>query len=245
VRYANAAATIALFVAVTAACGGNKSASVSSALPKGSDPYKIDPADFTNKITNPWWPMKPGDHWIYRETDAHGDVRRNDVVVLRKRKKIMGIDAVIVHDTVKQGGRLTEDTFDWYAQDSKGNLWYLGEDTTEYEHGKAKTKEGSWQAGVDGALPGIIVAAHPRPGLTYREEYYKGHAEDGAQVLTLDTHVVVPHGSYDHLLQTRNFSRIEPNVTEEKFYARGIGVVLEITVSGGSDRSELISYTRG
>jgi hypothetical protein len=122
-----------------------------------------------------------------------------------------------VDDAVRQGGQLTEDTYDWYAQDSDGNVWYLGEDTTEYENGELKPKEGSWEAGVDGALGGIIVPAHPEPGLTYREEYYEGHAEDGAEVLSLHAHAEVPYGTYDNLLQTRNFSPIEPDVVEEKF----------------------------
>ena len=234
---------VALLMAL-AACGGGSSTG-SSSLPRGSGPFKVDPADFTTTIDNPYWPMKPGDHWVYRETNLEGDVQRNDVVVTHETKLIMSIEAVVVHDTVRKGGVLTENTFDWYAQDSHGDLWYLGEDTTEYENGKVKTKEGSWEAGVHGALPGVILPAHPRPGLRYREEYYKGHAEDGAEILDLDSHVKVPYRTYDNLLQTRNFSSIEPDVVEEKFYARGVGVVLEITVSGGSDRSELVSFTRG
>ena len=251
-RHAALAVISTLVVATTAACGGTASKSASSPerttashLPRGSEPFKLDPARFTTKIDNRYWPMKPGSHWVYRETNAAGDVQRNDVVVTRKTKTITGIKAVVVHDTVKLGGELTEDTFDWYAQDSSGNVWYLGEDTTEYEHGKVKTKEGSWQAGVHGALAGIIVPAHPKPGLTYREEYYRGHAEDGAEVLSLKAHAKVPFRTYDHVLQTRNFSRIEPNVVEEKFYARGVGVVLEVTVSGGSDRGELTSFKSG
>ncbi len=247
IRHAIVVIATTLLVATTSACGGATSGTggASSTLPKGSEPFRVDPEAFTTEIDNPYWPMKPGSHWVYRETDAEGDVQRNDVIVTNKTKTIMGIEAVVVHDTVRQGGQLTEDTFDWYAQDSEGNLWYLGEDTTEYENGKVKTKEGSWEAGVDGALGGIIVPAHPEPGLTYREEYYKGHAEDGAEVLTLDAHAKVPYGTYEHVLQTRNFSPIEPDVVEEKFYAQGVGVVLEITVSGGSDRGELISFTQG
>jgi hypothetical protein len=253
VRHATLAVCVVLLTATTA-CGETKSAKptaqrhasgAASTLPQGSKPFKIDPSDFTTAIDNPYWPMKTGSHWVYRETDAKGDVQRNDVVVTNKKKTIMGIETVVVHDTVKQGGELTENTFDWYAQDSEGNLWYFGEDTTEYENGKVKTKEGSWQAGVNGALGGIIVPAQPKPGLTYREEYYKGHAEDGAEILSLHAHAKVPFGTFDNLLQTRNFSPIEPNVVEEKFYARGTGVVLEITVSGGSDRGELISFMRG
>jgi hypothetical protein len=253
VRHVILVITIAFLGLVAAACGGGgkpKSASTgagraTSTLPQGGRPFRIDPADFTTAIDNPYWPMKPGNHWIYRETNAAGEAQRNDVVVTNKRKTIMGIKAVVVHDTVRKGRQLTEDTFDWYAQDSKGNLWYLGEDTTEYENGKVKTKEGSWEAGVHGALPGIVVLADPKPGLRYREEYYKGHAEDGAEVLSLRAHAEVPYGNYDNVLQTRNFSPIEPSLVEEKFYARGIGVVHELTVSGGSDRAELISFKEG
>ena len=108
-----------------------------------------------------------------------------------------------------------------------------------------KTKEGSWEAGVDGAEPGIIMPADPQVGLTYREEYYKGHAEDGAQIISVDALAKVPYGRFDHGIQTRNFSGIEPDVIEEKIYAKGVGVVLEITVSGGSDRSVLLSFKRG
>lgn len=248
-RHAILTVITALLVATTAACGGGTTKPASppaaSPLPQGSKPFKVDPADFTTNIDNRYWPMKPGSHWVYRETNAGGDVQRNDVVVTNKTKTIDGIDAVVVHDTVKLRGQLTEDTFDWYAQDSEGNLWYLGEDTTEYENGKVKTKEGSWEAGRDGALGGVIVPAHPRRGLTYREEYYKGHAEDGAEILSLHARAKIPYGTYDDLLQTRNFSAIEPDVIEEKFYAPGVGVVLELTVSGGSDRSELISFKQG
>jgi hypothetical protein len=245
-----AVVTAGLVLAAAVASGssralGDLSGASQPKLPRGSEPFKLDPADFTTKIDNPYWPMKPGSHWVYRETNAEGDVQRNDVTVTRKTKTIMGIEAVVVHDVVRKDGRVSEDTFDWYAQDADGNIWYLGEDTKEYENGKLKTTEGSWEAGVDGALAGVIVPADPKPGLVYREEYYKGHAEDGAEDLTLDARVKVPDGVFDRLLQTRNFSPLEPNVVEEKFYARGVGVVLEITVSGGSDRAELLRFKHG
>jgi len=244
-----------VLTAATAACGGGESRSsparrtpsgaAQSTLPRGGEPFTLDPADFTTEIDNPYWPMGRGNHWVYRETDAEGEIQRNDVIVTNRTKTIMGIDAVVVHDVVRKGEEVTEDTFDWYAQDADGNLWYLGEDTKEYENGKLKTTEGSWEAGVDGALAGIVVPAHPRPGLTYREEYYQGHAEDGAEDLGLTAHAEVPYGTFDQVLQTRNFSPLEPNLVEEKFYARGGGVVLEITVSGGSDRAELLSFESG
>jgi hypothetical protein len=251
------ALTIALLAGLAAACGGGNSSSTTpaaggtsaqpggAALPVGSKPFEMNPADFTTEIDNPYWPMKPGSRWIYRETDAEGANRRVVVTVLDKTKTIMGIEARIVHDQVTEDGEVSEDTFDWYAQDKEGNLWYLGEDTTEYENGKPKTKEGSWEAGVDGALAGIIMPANPQVGMTYREEYYRGHAEDGAQIIGVEALAKVPFGRFEHGIQTRNFSGIEPDVIEEKIYGKGVGILLEITVSGGSDRSELLSYESG
>ena len=245
-------------LAALAACGGEESGSTSTApvagtstgaaaasLPQGNEPVELDPADFTKDIDNPYWPMAPGSRWVYRETDAEGTVQRVEVTVTDRQKTISGIDALVVHDEVTEQGELVEDTFDWYAQDSEGNVWYLGEDTTEYENGKPKTKEGSWEHGVDGAYAGIIVPAAPARGLAYREEYYKGHAEDEAEVLSVSATAEVPFGAFEGLMQTRNTTPLEPNLVEEKFYARGIGVVLALTVSGGSDREELLSYTEG
>ena len=248
----------ALLLGTASACGGSASddgtqpaggssiVAATASLPEGSQPFPIDPSEFTTEIDNPYWPMKPGSQWTFRETDAECAVRDVVVTVLDKTKTIAnGVEARIVHDQVTEDGQLSEDTYDWYAQDSEGNLWYFGEDTTEYANGKPKTKEGSWEAGVDGALAGIIMPANPQVGMTYREEYYKGHAEDGASIIGTDALVKVPFGRFEHAVQTRNFSGIEPDVIEEKIYAQGVGVVLEITVSGGSDRSELLSYHEG
>jgi hypothetical protein len=229
-----------------AAKGGTSTAPPTVALPVDDKPFPIDPSEFTTEIDNPYWPMKPGSQWVFRETDAEGTVSRVVVTVLDKTKMIAnGVEARIVHDQVTEDDQVVEDTYDWYAQDADGNLWYLGEDTTEYENGKPKTKEGSWEAGVDGALPGIIMPADPQVGMTYREEYYKGHAEDGASIISTNALAKVPYGRFENGVQTRNFSGIEPDVVEEKIYAGGVGVVLEITVSGGSDRDELLSYTEG
>jgi len=243
--------TMAAFAALAlgaAACGGETKASkpATTSLPQDGQAFAIDPSDFTTEIDNPFWPMKPGSRWVFRETDAEGAVSRVVVTVLDKTKTIAnGVEARIVHDQATEEGQVLEDTYDWYAQDADGNLWYLGEDTTEYENGKPKTKEGSWEAGVDGALPGIIMPANPQVGMTYREEYYKGHAEDGASILYTDAFAKVPGGRFEHGVQTRNTSAIEPDVVEEKIYAEGVGVVLEMTVSGGSDRTELLSYREG
>jgi hypothetical protein len=172
-------------------------------------------------------------------------VTRVEVTVTNQTKTIMGIDSVVVHDIVTKAGEVKEDTLDWYAQDADGNSWYMGEDTKEYENGKVSSTKGSWEAGVDGAQAGVIVPAHPKPGLSYREEYYKGEAEDAAEVLSLNARAKMPFGTFDHVLQTRNVTPLDPDLIEEKFYARGVGMVLAITVSGGSDREVLASFRDG
>jgi hypothetical protein len=196
---------------------------------------------YSTHIDNPYWPMKPGTRWVYREGTQRVVVR----VTHRTKLVAAGIRGRVVRDTVTEDGELVEDTSDWYAQDAKGNVWYLGEDTTEYENGKPVSKEGSWEAGVDGAKAGIVMLAHPRVGRRYREEHYPGHAEDGAQVLSRDEQVEVPYGHFTHVLMTKNFNPLEPKVLEYKFYARGIGPALEIGVSGDRDLAELVRYRRG
>jgi len=204
---------------------------------------KLDPADFTTNIDNPYWPMRPGSHWVYRETE-NGETQRVDVTVTDTTSVLAGITARVVHDQVTRKGQVIENTLDWYAQDSHGNLWYLGEDTAEYENGKLKTKAGTWSAGVDGAEPGVVVPANPKQGIRYREEYYAGQAEDGAEVLSVSSQAQVPFGRFQNALLTRNFSAIEPTVEEMKLYAKGVGPVMELLVSGGAGRTELLSFTR-
>ena len=236
---------IALAAAIVATAGGT---AVSCPLPRGSEHVAIDPARFTTRIDNPWWPMKPGSRWVYRETDPAGAKQRVVTTVTRKRKRIAnGVTARVVHDVVTEDGELVEVTDDWYAQDPCGNVWYLGEATRDYENGRVVSTEGSWEAGVDGAEPGVIVPARPRPGLRYRQEYYRRHAEDRGDVLSLREQVEVPFGHFPvgSVLMTRDLSRLEPKVLEYKFYARGVGLVLAIAVSGGSDREELVRFRRG
>ena len=237
--------SLALAVAVLAlaACGGGSQSSRSSSLPSGTRPVKLDPADFTTKIDNPYWPISPGSHWVYREVED-GEVHRDDVTVTNRTKLLGGIEARVVHDRVSQNGETLENTDDYYAQDSKGNLWYLGEDTAEYENGKLKTTEGTWAYGTDGAQPGVIVPADPKQGMKYREEYYKGHAEDAAEILSVGSQVQVPFGRFQGAVLTRNYSAIEPTVEEMKLYAKGVGPVMELLVSGGSGRTELLSFSR-
>jgi hypothetical protein len=240
---------ILLLAAATTACGGDSKSSSketpTSTLPQGGEHVKLDPADFTTTIDNPYWPMAVGNRWVYREIDTDGSRKRVEVAVTKRTKTIMGIEARVVHDVVTEDGDVVEDTLDWYAQDADGNLWYLGEDTKEYENGRLKSTEGSWEAGVDGAQPGIVVPAEPRVGLAYRQEYYAGQAEDRGEILSLNEKATVPFGSFEQVLMTKDTTPLDPKVLEHKFYARGVGPVLAVTVSGGSDREELVRFVRG
>ena len=151
-----------------------------------------------------------------------------------------GITARVVHDRVTERGKVVEDTFDWYAQDSEGNVWYLGEDTVECRKGEIKNHSGSFEAGVDGAQPGVIMAADPVPGLEYRQEYYAGEAEDRAQVLSLNEQAEAPFGFFTGVLLTKDLVPLEPRVSEYKLYAPGVGLVVAVQTSGGEGREELL-----
>jgi hypothetical protein len=224
--------------------GGSASPTSVSELPQGPDPVDLDPADFTTEIDNPYFPLEPGTRLTYRETED-GEELEVVVIVTTDTKKIAnGITARVVRDTVTQDGEIVEDTNDWYAQDSEGNVWYLGEDTAEFEDGKLLSRGGSFEAGVDGALPGVAMPAHPMPGLAYRQEYYEGEAEDNGEILSIDEMVDVPYGHFEHLVLERNTITIEPNVLEYKLYAKGIGMVLALGISGGGGREELVKIDR-
>jgi hypothetical protein len=214
-------------------------------LPAGDEPVTLDPADFTGPIDNPYWPIVPGSTWIYRDTDPSGAAQRVRVHVTHRTRSIVGIDAVVVHDVVRERGQLVEATWDWYAQDACGNVWYLGEDTKEYEDGVVVSTEGSWEAGIDGAQPGVIVPADPTVGLAYRQEYLAGEAEDRAEVLSLSEQAGVPAGHYTDLVLTKETTPVTPDALEYKLYAPDVGVVLSIGISGDSDREELVRYRVG
>jgi hypothetical protein len=224
--------------ALLSGCGG----SASDALPQGAEVVELDSADFTSEIDNPWMPLRTGSRWVYRETDGEGNVQQVEVTVLDETRAVMGIEARVVHDLVTEDGKPVEDTYDWYAQDSDGNVWYFGEDTKEFEDGKVSSTAGSWEAGVDGAQPGMLVPAEPSIGMTYRQEYYEGEAEDASQVLSLEEKVEVPHGRFDGVLMTKDFTPLQPEILEHKFYARGVGLVLALAISGGSDREALLEH---
>ena len=211
-------------------------------LPQGSDPVTLDAADFVGQIDNPYLPLAPGARWIYRETSADGNALKVKVTVTTRTKQILGIDATVVHDKVSDHGEVIENTFDWYGQDGCGNVWYLGENTKEYENGVVVSTAGSWEGGVDGAQPGVIMPADPQVDSTYREEYLAGEAEDAAQVLSLDEQAEVPYGQFGDVLLTKNFTPLHSDVLEYKFYAKDVGQVLGLGISGGSDREELLRF---
>ncbi len=211
-----------------------------SRLPQGADPVDLDPADFTTKIDNPYWPMPRGARWVYLS-----DTERIVVEVTNRKKRIQGVEALVLRDTVTRrgGGDFVEVTDDWYAQDRAGNVWYLGEDTKEYQNGQVSSTKGSWEHGVDGAYAGVIMPAQPRSGLGYRQEYYEGEAEDVAQVRGLGAKVTVPFGTFENCVKTEDTTPLEPGVLEYKYYARGIGHVLRTNGEGGG-REELVSFSK-
>jgi hypothetical protein len=200
------------------------------------------PSRFVRLVTNPYLPWSPGTRWIYRGYGSEGH-ERDVVLVLERTKQIEGITATVVRDVVRRRGRLIERTFDWYAQDRRGRVWYLGENTHAFEDGQVDT-EGSWEAGADGAQPGIAMFHRPVLNRRYWQEYYAGHAEDQGVLVERSTQVTVPFGRLRHVRMTEDTSPLEASVTEFKFYARGVGSVLELDVSPDQGRVELVRMTR-
>ena len=212
----------------------------------GEDRYNpvIDPADFLSveeiaANPNPLFPLIPGTTTNYRSKTDEG-TETVAVTVTKETREILGVTCLVIRDTVRLDGEITEDTEDWYAQDSSGNVWYFGENTAEYEDGLIVSIDGGWEAGIDGAKPGIVMFAQPVVGQTYRQELLYGEAEDAAIVISLNETITVPAGTYSQCLQTEDFTPIEPGVREFKYYAPGVGNVLTIDLETGK-RSELVS----
>jgi hypothetical protein len=236
-------------ITLTAACssgsGSGSSTKSSPALPQSGEVVKLDPARFSTTIDNTFMPLVPGTQMTYRGIDEEGTISAITVTVTDQTKKIAnGVTARVVRDTAREDGQIIEDTRDWFAQDDAGNVWYLGEDTETFENGKLKSTEGSFEAGVGGAQAGVAMPGSPKPGPVYRQEYFKGHAEDNGQVLSTREMVDVGKQHYDSVLLTKDTSAIEPDVLEYKFYAPGVGTVLAFDVAGGSDREELVTVRK-
>jgi hypothetical protein len=216
--------------------------------PSGVDGLEIptpspDPRDFVASVDNPWFPLAPGTVWTYRATSDEG-AETIVVTVTDRTRVVQGVPTTVVHDVVTDArGRTVEETFDWYAQDTAGNVWYFGEDTTAYDGNRASS-EGSWQAGVDGAEAGLLMPAKPRVGDGYAQEYRAGVAEDRGRILALHEQREVPAGAYVDVVQTKDTTPLEPGLVERKYYARGVGVIFEEDVAGGSEVVELVELRR-
>jgi hypothetical protein len=201
------------------------------------------PSDFSPHVTNEWFPLAPSTTYVYTGVKDKRAVR--DVMTVTGRTfTIAGVACAVVEDRLyEKSGRVIERTTDWYTQDKKGNVWYYGEKTAELgKNGRVLSTEGSWRAGVDGAKPGIFMPAHPNVGQSFRQEFYKGHAEDHFRVLPLLGSVFPP--STKNALWTQETTPLEPGVLDHKLYVRGIGMVLEHTVKGGDEHLELVSVRR-
>lgn len=229
-------ATTAALVVASAACDGS-----SPAAPEDEYDPDFDPADFVVGVTNPFFPLAPGTRWVY-EAETEDGLETIIVEVLEAKRNVAGVQATVVHDEVFLDGDLIEDTFDWYGQDADGNVWYLGEDSKEIEDGEVVSTEGSWETGVDGALPGVIMWADPAAhvGEEYRQEYYEDEAEDWGKVVATGRSVSVPFGDFDGCIATEDWNALEPGTLEEKTYCPGVGFVLEVKLEGGEERVELI-----
>lgn len=199
--------------------------------------------DFVRDITNPWLGFRPGKVFRYRARTDEG-IEKIVVEVTNRKKTIMGVSTTVVRDRVYLNGELIEDTRDWFAQDKAGNVWYFGEDSKEYEDGKVVSTEGSWQAGVDGAQPGILMLARPWTGAEYQQEVAPGVAEDRARVLGVSEKVRLRHRVSERALKTLEWTPLEPDLREYKYYVRGVGLVL-VTQTDGTGRVELVSSRGG
>ena len=240
--------TVALTLGLVAAVSGVLAA---PALPSSSDEPApgtspaFDPAHFANPVSNPYFPLTPG--LVTRLHGTDGDEKFVEKVrVTHRTKMVAGVRAVVVRDVVRRpNGTLAETTDDWYADDDLGNVWYLGEDTATYdEHGNLEDREGSWEAGVDGAEPGIIMPAAPRPPTATRMELSKGVAEDQAWVVQRMGGVNTPSGRFTDIVRTLEWSRLEPRVISQKFYAAGLGIVEERDLAAGDEHFWVVSHHR-
>jgi hypothetical protein len=202
-------------------------------------------SSFSPNVTNAWFPLQMGSVYRYRGV-KDGEPSREVMTVTHRTRTIDGARCVVVADLLYLRGKLEERTRDYYTQDADGNVWYFGEDTAELDaNGQVKTREGTWHAGVNGAKPGIFMYAHPRAGQSARQEDLKGQAEDHFQVLRRGVALTVPFKAFRRTLLTKEWTPVEPDVLDHKYYARGIGTVLEQTVKGGDERNELVFFTSG
>ena len=205
---------------------------------------EINPEDFVEEIDNPYFPLIPGTTFVYEgESEEEDTTILDKVFVTNETKVILGVTTTVVQDTEYEDGELIEETFDWYAQDEAGNVWYFGENSIKYADGESASTEGSWEAGVNGSKPGIIMSGDPKVGDVYYQEFSPGEAEDQAEVLSLNEMVTVAYGSFENCLKTGEWNLLEPGEEENKYYAPGVGLLLEEEVEGGDEKLELVEIT--
>jgi len=232
---------------VAAACGS--SGQSTSSIPAGSTPVTTTAPDGANfdghVVDNEWFPLVPGMTWEYRGV-KDGQPSREIMVATSQTKTIQGVPCTVVSDKLSLSGALEERTLDYYAQDKDGNVWYFGEDTAELKpDGSVKSTEGTWLSGRDGAEAGIFMPADPQVGQSFRQEYYKGQAEDHFRILSLSEQVKTPGATSDQAMLTMEWTPLEPNVVDHKYYVQGIGTVLEQTAKGPLERNTLVSVHTG
>lgn len=237
-----------VLVTAVACTSSNQSAVAPTAAPQtasSEDTYtvEINPEDFVATVDNPYFPRIPGTRYVYEGVTIDG-LERVEIEILHETRTVMGIQATIMHDVVYLDGELVEETYDWFAQDKTGNVWYLGEAVDNYEEGVLTDHHGAWEAGVDGALPGIVMFANPvnHVGETMRQEYYVGQAEDQADILSATERITVPIGSFDNVVQTYDYTPLDPDAQEHKFYAAGIGEIRTVDLRT-NEEFVLIEYT--
>jgi len=235
-------ATLAGAGAGAVAGAGAGAGTTAQAVPAATTP---SPSDFTHPVANSYFPLTPGLILRYRGTDD-GERLHERVVVTHKTKMIQGVRTRVVHDVLRRAdGSVAEATDDWYAADNAGNVWYFGENTVTFRpNGTVESREGSWQAGVSGAVAGTIMPARPRPTEAYRQEFWRGHAEDQAWIVQTSAVVRVPAGTFRHAVRSYEWSRLEKANVSLKFYAPGLGIVRERDVAGGAEQFELVSVSR-
>ena len=234
------------FLAAVAVAAGSSGNSKRPTPPRWAlhGPYHptINPADFVSRVGNRYFPLEPGTTFHYRGYSGRAR-QTDDVAVLHSTKMILGIRCTVVRDTVSERGTAVERTFDWYAQDTHGNVWYMGENSLERKHGRLVRADDSWESGVNGGKPGIIMEGDPKPGDVYRQEYYPpGGGLDQARVIGTVASVQVPAGTFRETLSTIEWSPVEPQL-EKKYYAAGLGEIREQVVAGGHERFQLVRVT--
>ena len=238
-KYIFTVIVVSIAIGLISSCQTLKTATVD---PKQYNP-QIIPENFTINIDNPYYSLSPGTTFVYKSKTDDG-IEINKVVVTDKTRKVMGVTCRVVWDRVWLNDKLNEETYDWYAQDKIGNVWYFGENSKKYKEGNVATAKGSWKAGVNGAMPGIVMKAKPQRDNTYYQEYYKGEAEDMAEIISLNKKVTVPYGSFTKCIKTRDFTPLNPDAVEYKYYSSVTGSVVLETEAKSKTRAELIDIIR-